>query len=107
VVTLDTTLSDFNNDVGGVKTTFINAVAIAAGVSTSQVSIAVVLPKNGSGRRLFANSNQPIDVHVDIEGAERIHQLDQHLNQLHMQHHWEERHSLISTPVMRRPILAS
>ena len=109
VVTLNTTVSSFSNDVGGVRTSFVNAVATAAGVAASQVSIAGVVSKKGAGRRLLSDEawDELIDVHTDIEGAERLHQLDQHLNQLHVQHRWEERHSLISTPLMRRPILAS
>jgi hypothetical protein len=108
VVTLNTTVSSFTDDVGGVRTSFLNAVATAAGVATSQVSISGVVPKKGGGRRLLSEADHDhIDVHTDIEGAERLHQLEKHLNEIHVQHRWEERHSVLSTPIMRRPIMAS
>ena len=109
VVTLNSTVSNFNSNFGGVKDAFINAVASAAGVSASQVSIGNVAPKTG-GRRLLGEGSL-IDVHTSIEGAERLHKLDMHLKKhsafLHVDHVWEERHSVISTAVARRPILST
>lgn len=109
VVTLNTTLSRFNSDFGGVRTSFINAVANAAGVSSSQVTISGVVPKTGNRRRLLGAEEAFIDVHTAINGAEKLHRLDFHLARhsatLHQAHSWQESHSLAATPVKRRPML--
>jgi len=111
VVTLNTTLSRFNSDYGGVKTSFINAVASAAGVSSSQVTISGVVPKTSNRRRLLGSDRLEafIDVHTAIDGAERLHRLDFHLARhsatLHQGSSWQESHSLATMPVKRRPML--
>jgi hypothetical protein len=104
VVTLNTTASDFNSNYGGIKTAFVNAVATAAGVSSSQVTIGSVTPKpSGGGRRLLATKHSFIDVHTIIEGAEKLSGLDRHLGRhsmfLHHSHKWEEAHSLVTHPI--------
>lgn len=101
VVTLNTTLSRFNSDYGGVKTAFINAVASAAGVPSSQVTINTVT--SSGGRRLLSFGDRgSIEVKVVVEGAERLHNLAGHLAKhnvlLHQGHTWEESHSLQSSP---------
>lgn len=110
VVTLNSTTSSFNNDVGGIKTAFINAVATAAGVSSNQVTINSVIAKGG-GRRLLSLEEGFIDVFTSVEGAERLHKLDLHLSRhsltLHQGHSWQEAHSLISTSIMRGPTLST
>jgi hypothetical protein len=51
IVTLNATLYDFNNDVGGVKTAFIAAMGAAANVSTDHVIINGVISHAASGAR--------------------------------------------------------
>lgn len=123
VVTLNTTLSRFNADIGGVRSAFINAVASAAGVPASQVTINTV-KSTGSRRRLLGLEHQVepasgsehsmIEVHAVVEGAERLHDLAGHLAKhsvlLHQGHSWEGDHRLHSQKVpelatLRRPLL--
>ena len=104
VVTLNTTITSFNSDLGGVKTAFLSAVASAAGVSPAQVKINNVVPKL-SGRRLLGTgfAHAMIDVHAAVDGAERLHNLAGHLAKhnvlLHQGHVWEENHTLMSHPI--------
>ena len=111
IVTLNSTTSSFNNDVGGIKTAFINAVANAAGVSSNQVTINNVAAKPTGGRRLLSVDESFIDVYASVQGAERLHKLDFHLARhsatLHQGHSWEEAHSVTSTPVRRGIILST
>jgi hypothetical protein len=105
VVTLNTTLSNFQSDVGGVRTAFIAAVASAAGVTQSQVTINGVVQKAG-GRRLLSVSPYLIDVRATVHGAERLRGLANHLARhsvhLHQSHTWEEDHSVHPTRDLRR-----
>lgn len=105
VVTLNTTLSNFQSDVGGVRTAFIAAVASAAGVTQSQVTINGVVQKTG-GRRLLSVSPYLIDVRATVHGAERLRGLANHLARhsvhLHQSHTWEEDHSVHPTRDLRR-----
>lgn len=111
VVTLNSTTSSFNSDVGGIKTAFINAVATAAGVSSNQVTINSVIAKGSGGRRLLSLEEGFIDVFTSVEGAERLHKLDLHLSRhsltLHQGHSWQEAHSVISTSIMRGATLST
>ena len=110
VVTLNSTTSSFNNDVGGIKTAFINAVASAAGVSSNQVTINNVVAK-ARGRRLLSLDEGFIDVFTSVQGAERLRKLDLHLSRhsltLHQGHSWQEAHSVTSTAAMRGATLAT
>lgn len=58
IVTLNTTLYDFNNNVNGIQTSFLQAMGAAANVSASQVIINGVVdstaPAARGGRRLFS-----------------------------------------------------
>ncbi len=59
IVTLNATVSDFNNDVGGIKTAFIAGMAAAANVTTNFVTINGVIARNnlvtgGGSRRLLS-----------------------------------------------------
>jgi hypothetical protein len=108
VVTLNASATSFNNDVGGVKTAFIAAIAAAAGVPITSVKIGSVAPT--SGRRLLA-FDSGIRVHTTVSGATRLHDLGMHLARhdptLHLGHSWEESHRLTKTSLLRRPILSS
>jgi hypothetical protein len=110
VVTLNSTTSSFNNDVGGIKTTFINVVASAAGVSSNQVTINNVVAK-ATGRRLLSLESGFIDVFTSVRGAERLNTLALHLSKhsltLHQGHSWQEAHTLTSTAVRRGSTLAT
>lgn len=113
IVTLNSTTSSFNNDVGGIKTAFINAVASAAGVSSNQVTINNVVskPTTGGGRRLLSIGESFIDVFATVQGAERLHKLDFHLARhsvtLHQGHSWQEAHSVSSSAIRRGSILST
>jgi hypothetical protein len=109
VVTLNSTTSSFNGDVGGIKTAFINAVASAAGVAYSQVTINSVVAKGG-GRRLLSSGGF-IDVFASVQGAEQLKKLSFHLARhsatLHQGHSWQEAHTVTSTPVSNRGSIRS
>jgi hypothetical protein len=108
VVTLNATLWEFNNDIGGVRTAFIAAMAAAAGVQPSQVTINGVVIRNrrrnllsiatdfiaadsgdsnATGRQLLSvpsesspsQSQQTIEVHTSVIGSTRLRDLDKHL----------------------------
>jgi len=104
VVTLNTTLYNFNNNVNGVQTAFLQAVAAAAGVSPSQVVVNTVVSSTGNRRLLSEKSNKFIDVYASVRGAERLHRLDAHLARhsltLHKGHSWQEAHSLTAVPMV-------
>ena len=107
VVTLNTSLTNFNGNVGGVQTSFLAAVASAAGVTPSQVVINNVASSGGS-RRLLGYSTPMIDVRATVHGAERLRNLAGHLARhdarLHQGHSWEENHSVQPTRLaLRRP----
>ena len=116
VVTLNTTAASFNNPQDPVRIAFIAAVAAAAGVNPAQVTIGHVRSKLG-GRRLLSlesQDSQPdefIDVHTSIDGAIRLHRLDLHLAghsaTLHQGHTWQEAHRVLSSAVLRRPVLST
>ena len=110
VVTLNTTVSSFNDLNNPIRIAFISAVAAAAGVSTSQVTIGNVVTKTPGTRRLLS-SDDFIDVHTTIEGATRLHQLAVHLAghsaTLHQGHTWQEAHMISSHAVLRRPVLST
>ena len=62
IVTLNTTLHDFNNDVAGIKTGFLSAMGAAANVSASQVVIngVIEIPPAQGGRRLLTDPGNPL-----------------------------------------------
>lgn len=101
VVTLNATLWEFNNDINGVRTAFIAAMAAAAGVHTSYVTINEVVTSGGRRRALLsvsseggAGSTETINVHASVMGAVRLRDLDTHLRRhsptLHVSHRWEQ-----------------
>jgi hypothetical protein len=63
-----TTVSNFNDNTNGIKTTFIASVAAAAGVSLAQVIIISVEPYYTVARRLLSTM---INVVTRIEGAQQ------------------------------------
>ena len=104
-VVLNSTLSDFNTNTGNVQTNFINALALAAGVSPSNVLIDRVTGGSGGGRRLMmmtaAHTNlRTVNVHAYIEGTDRLTDFDARLRKtnpdLHISHYWSEAHKLTS-----------
>jgi hypothetical protein len=63
IVTLNATLYDFNNDVKGVRTAFLAAMAAAANVTSDHVTINGVMARTSgalTGRRLFSVGEQSI-----------------------------------------------
>jgi hypothetical protein len=109
VVTLNTSVTSFNDPNNPVRAAFIAAVAAAAGVSTTQVTIGSVVAKTAARRLL--SSDDFIDVHTTIDGATRLHKLDMHLAghsaTLHQGHTWQEAHMISSHVVLRRPVLST
>jgi hypothetical protein len=106
VVTLNATASSFNNDVGGVRTAFIAAIAAAAHVPVSAVHIGAV---TGAGRRLL--SLDAITVFATVSGATRLQNLGSHLAKhsplLHLGHSWQEAHSIARVSTVQRPMIHS
>jgi hypothetical protein len=95
IVTLNATLWEFQNDINGVRTAFIAAMAAAAGVQPSQVTINDVLAQTGR-RRLLADGKEGgmIDVHASVTGSVQLRDLDKHLDRhiekLHVAHSWKQ-----------------
>jgi hypothetical protein len=116
IVTLNATLWEFNNDIGGVRTAFINAMAAAAGVHPNYVTINDVMTQGRRRRHLLALEPEPretIDVHASITGAVKLRDLDKHLNRhsdgLHIAHRWEQAPQIMAVavrPTGRRDIPA-
>ena len=100
-VTLNETKSDFDNDVGGVRTAFLAAIAKAAGVSIADVVINFVSSGNGGRRLLSADMHTDfINVRAMVHGATGLVDLPMHLAvhspTLHQGHSWEEMHEVVS-----------
>lgn len=101
-VTLNSTLSDFENDHAGVRTNFLSGVAAAAGVQAAQVHIHfVVIHLNHRRRRhLLSHAGTGVRVGLMVSGAstdEALARLRSHLTRmsLHPQS-WEvERRILV------------
>ena len=68
MVTINGSIADFNADVGGIYTSFKNAIAAAAGVLPAQVVIIGVTQRPG-GRR---SSGDGADVQVKVLGSNRL-----------------------------------
>jgi hypothetical protein len=99
VVTLNATLWEFNNDINGVRTAFIHAMAAAAGVHPNYVTINEVMTQGRRRRALLSledgnGERETINVHASVTGAVRLRDLDKHLNRhsslLHIAHRWEQ-----------------
>lgn len=100
IVTLNATLWEFNNDINGVRTAFIAAMAAAAGVHPSYVTINEVLTQGGRRRALLSidsiggDSIETINVHASVMGAVHLRDLEKHLRRhsptLHIAHKWEQ-----------------
>ena len=109
IVTLNATMWEFQNNVNGVRTAFIAAMAAAAGVQPSQVTINDVLAQ--TGRRLLALSSGQqkgmIDVHASVHGAVVLKDLDKHLNRhienLHISHSWKQAPQVRAVALARSP----
>jgi hypothetical protein len=96
VTLLATTVSDFNDDVNGIRTSFINIIAEAAHVSPGDVTITKVvnLHAEGARRRSLSSQNtrKMIRVHAVIRNADRIDSMKLNSHALHHSHVWEEAH---------------
>ena len=85
IVTLNTTLSAFQHDTGGVRSLFVSGIAAAGGVFPDQVTIQGVRPL-ATRRRLPAWHE--ILVRAELDGTEQLTQLDRHLTGLHLDDEW-------------------
>jgi hypothetical protein len=97
-VRLNATAANFNADVGGIRTAFINAVAAAAGVSPSQVIIGSVTQQRAA-RRLLSSSDHHAVVSILVEGSMS---LDAIQHELALSTEWQPLHSVRA----RRAMLA-
>jgi hypothetical protein len=104
IVSLTCTKSEFDNNVNNVRTNFIAAVAAAAKVDPSFVTINMVLQSGevgpGPSRRLFAiRPAKTIQVHAQIKNAVRLHKLSEQLEKrvagLHASHAWQHNHEIV------------
>jgi hypothetical protein len=105
VITLNTSVSSFNDPNNPVRGAFITAVSKAAGVSTSNVIIQDVRATPGSRRLLSKtpdseSNDQFINIHTTIHGATHLQHLKLHLaghsTSLHQGHSWQEAHTVAS-----------
>ena len=108
IVTLKVTLYEFNNNINNVKTNFLSAMAAAAKVPTSRITINGVITRNRRRNLLAATTKEDvansardvtgIDVHATILGAVTLHDLDKQMKlfdkDLHMRHVWAESHRI-------------
>lgn len=100
-VTLNTTLTDFESDHGGVRTDFLSGVAAAAGVQSEQVHIHfVVIRLNHRRRRALLHSMRGcVQVGLLVSGAstdEAVMRLHQHLTRMHLStDSWEVRRRVL------------
>jgi len=95
IVTLNATLWEFQNDINGVRTAFIAAMAAAAGVQPSQVTINDVLTQSRRRHLLGEEAARGlIDVHASVTGSVQLRDLDKHLDRhiekLHVAHTWKQ-----------------
>jgi hypothetical protein len=86
VVTLNTTLSAFQHDTGGVRSIFVSGLAAAGGVFPDQVTIRGVQPIRGS-RRVLPSPHEII-VRAELDGTGELTQLGRHLTGLHVDDEW-------------------
>jgi hypothetical protein len=106
IVTLNATVWEFNNDINGVRTAFIAAMASAAGVHPSFVTINEVMAQGRRRRNLLSLSDggrETIDVHASITGAVKLRDLDKHLNRhsstLHIAHRWVQAPQIVAVAI--------
>lgn len=106
IVTLNATVWEFNNDINGVRTAFIAAMAAAAGVHPSFVTINEVMAQGRRRRNLLSLSEdgrETIDVHASITGAVKLRDLDKHLNRhdstLHIAHRWVQAPQIVAVAI--------
>jgi hypothetical protein len=110
IVNLNVTYYDFTNNVNGVRTAFLQAMAAAAGVQSSQVIIGQVVTNSRRRSLLSVRStdhrqwNEPnsVNVHASIRGSIRLRGLDKHMNtrhpNMHISHTWSEAHQIKAQP---------
>jgi hypothetical protein len=109
-VTLNTTLSEFENNSGDVRTTFISGMAAAAGVEPAQVHIHFVSIRLDHRRLLLSHQpQQAIQVSVSVTGSYLLSQVPRHLAGLHLSHSWQIQRRLLvlEIPVLQHPLLAA
>lgn len=100
-VTLNTTLSDFESDHAGVRTTFLSGVATAAGVPAEQVHIHFVVVRLNHRRRraLLASGGVGVQVGLMVSGAntdEAVARLRSHLTQMRLSpQSWEVKRRIL------------
>jgi hypothetical protein len=104
IVTLNaSSVADFNNDVNGIKTNFLNSLSRATGVSVDKISITQVVvhgtsvASSGGRRRLLSSSSSHhhglIDVFTKVDDARYIKDLRHHIHRdLFVKHVWLEAH---------------
>lgn len=98
IVTLNATVYDFNNDVGGVKTAFLSAMAAAANVSSSHITINGVVARTsptaapGSRRllsiasRMHQSATEP-SIQEEFAQMPRFHEDQKGLRKMSLAHH--------------------
>ena len=97
-VTLNTTLSAFENNTGEVRSNFISGMAAAAGVVPAQVHIHFAVIRLDHRRLLFMlhkSLSQTIQVSVSVTGSQSLKQVPQYLAGLHLSHSWELQRKLL------------
>jgi hypothetical protein len=112
-VRLNASAADFNDDVGGIRTAFINAVAAAAGVPASQVTIGSVTQRGS--RRLLSSDEEDLivdysatpppdaagdattEVHILVEGSQDLRSIH---HSLALSTAWQPFHAVRARRVM-------
>ncbi len=106
-VTLNTTLSDFENNTGEVRSSFIAGIAAAGGVEPAQVHIHFVVIRLNHRRRILS-WHHTIQVSVSVAGTSTLKRVPEYLSGLHLAHTWElRRHlSVLAIPAHQNTLAA-
>jgi hypothetical protein len=86
-VSLNSTLSDFENDTHNVRSSFLSGVASAAGVTSAQVRVHFVVIRLNHRRRLHSSASDTIRVSVIVSGTtstDSLLKLHSHLSSLQL-----------------------
>jgi len=97
VVTLNSTVDAFTQNVDNIQQNFLAAIAAAAGVDPTKVTIVSVSKHGGGGRRLLGHEG--VEIVALVEGAHTLSNIETHVAQrgLHIHSHsWRESHTVRS-----------
>jgi len=99
VVSLNISLSDWQNNVNQIQDKVKNAIAAAAGVSADKVILGRASARGSNRRRLLIYEGKGIDVVANVVGAREIQNLDEHIRSRGISskgHVWSANHMVLN-----------